>query len=245
MFNFKRTTNAASQKKGPEDPESTSSSSSTYSAITNRSNDVSPGDRSPSKVTFAESTLWPTREKSRKYSTTTPISTSSTILVPHPSGDNEKSREELLDLVKILREKILALQVDFSAEKVLRRKKEKNILKLAQELNNRSIEVETKKSVLSKLKSSLKSTKTELKALKKSKAKSKEALLIAQIDEETRKLSMKTSYEDEELDEDITVWRIIGVIVAVSLLSGLSFIWIRPLIYRFSSITSHQFFISS
>jgi hypothetical protein len=55
------------------------------------------------------------------------------------------SREEsLIREVKKLREKMTEVQIDYQAEKATRKRKEKNLVKLAKELNKRTAEIEFK-----------------------------------------------------------------------------------------------------
>lgn len=95
---------------------------------------------SSSKVTFSPRTS----SKSLSASSRKLSKLSSSDLASLREEDAAKSHAELLELTSDLRDKVARYKVDWSAEKALRKKKEKNLMKLAKELTSRSLECKEK-----------------------------------------------------------------------------------------------------
>jgi hypothetical protein len=78
---------------------------------------------------------------SKKQVTFTDLETSS-----HP--DEEKTHDELIDKVGKLQARLNQAEIDKSAEKAMRRKKEKSLVKLAKELNKRATDQKEKENTI-------------------------------------------------------------------------------------------------
>lgn len=63
-----------------------------------------------------------------------------TIDIPPPENDASKSREDLLTLITLLRNRLISLTIALSGERVLRKKKDRTIFKLAKQFNLKSEE---------------------------------------------------------------------------------------------------------
>uniref|UniRef100_A0A7S4VAX4 Uncharacterized protein n=1 Tax=Ditylum brightwellii TaxID=49249 RepID=A0A7S4VAX4_9STRA len=95
--------------------------------------------------------------------------------IPPPSSFDDaktKTKEELLAMVSDLREGLLKVTVDRTSERVLRKKKEKNMIKMAKELSMRSADLIEKEKQITELQSTntdlagrLRSTKQQLENL--------------------------------------------------------------------------------
>jgi hypothetical protein len=95
---------------------------------------------SPRLVTF---TGVPVDDSSTATATTTNVNSRSPAATP---------REEVLEVeLRRLREKLTKVQIDYQAEKATRKRKEKNLVKLAKELNKRATEIEFKDSQIARV----------------------------------------------------------------------------------------------
>jgi len=78
------------------------------------------------------------------------------------SSDAEMSQDELRSTLKDVRSELAQARMDLSAEKAIRKRKEKNLVKLAKQLNTRSTTLEEQAQQLTALETRYESTKKEL-----------------------------------------------------------------------------------
>ena len=94
-----------------------------------------------------------TRGGTRKQTISTQSSFSDSVTSSIGSMDDMKERNELLEKVGRLKEKLKKAEIDMSAEKTMRRKKERNVVKLAKELNKRAKDQTQKEKQLNEVRS--------------------------------------------------------------------------------------------
>jgi hypothetical protein len=109
--------------------------------ISMASTDQSVASASASVVSTTSSVATPVRTNVNKSSSSrrgVTFDFESKNLPSHTKSDENMSQSELIANIVNIREQIAQLKIDYSGEKALRKKKEKNIIKLAKQLNIRS-----------------------------------------------------------------------------------------------------------
>jgi hypothetical protein len=105
--------------------------------------------------------------KEVRFATEEVPSVAQTIDLPPPENDALKSREDLLALITILRDRLVSLTIALSGERVLRAKKDKTIFKLAKQFNVKSEQVTEKEKEINALLAHQATLETEVSQIKK------------------------------------------------------------------------------
>jgi len=194
---------------------------------------VSYGSSHPSPESYED--IPTTLFKKRKYR-------SNNIQIPSAENDGAMDRDELLILVKLLREKIRSLECDFKSEKLLSKKKDKYVVKLANEmrrrnsdksLNNISIAQESveSSSCSEDFENSSNDSSHENNAQLQLKKKEELGiqLLQSQLDSghnirhNDGTVEIDSATNNDQMNFKLKFWRIVGVLTAIVLIPGIIF----------------------